>query len=84
MIDLLGGPADAHREVETREMTDADATPGRQPPDPEDLLITCHACGQLRPLMDFREEDLDGGEPWCAGCREIAEELARDEEARRR
>ncbi len=63
-------------------MTDADATPGRQPPDPEDLLITCHARGQLRPLMDFREEDLDGGEPWCAGCREIAEELARDEEAR--
>jgi thiol-disulfide isomerase/thioredoxin len=34
----------------------------------------------LRPLSDFREEDLDGAEPWCASCREIAEELARDEE----
>lgn len=56
-----------------------DATPGREPPDPDDIRVTCHACGELRPLADFRAQDLDGGEPWCASCREIAEELARDE-----
>jgi hypothetical protein len=60
-----------------------DATPGRLPPEPEDVRVTCHACGELRPLADFRAEDLDGGEPWCASCREIAEELARDEGAGR-
>ena len=64
-------------------MTDADATSGCGPPDSDDLRLTCFACGLLRPLADFEEEGLDRGEPWCAGCREIAEELARDEEARR-
>ena len=64
-------------------MTDAHATPGREPPHPDDVRITCHACGQLQPVADFREEDLEGGAPWCAGCRVIAEELARDEEAGR-
>jgi len=59
-----------------------DATPGRATPEP-DVRLTCHACGELRPVADFRAEDLDGGEPWCASCREIAEELARDEETGR-
>jgi hypothetical protein len=61
----------------------SDATPGREPPDPDDAHITCVACGELRPVADFREEDLDGGEPWCVSCREIAGELARDGEAGR-
>ena len=56
------------------------ATPGRVPPEPDDVRVTCHACGELRPGADFRAEDLDGGEPWCASCRGIADELARDEE----
>lgn len=60
-----------------------DATPGRVPPEPDDVRATCHGCGELRPLTDFRAADLDGGEPWCASCREIVEELARDEEAGR-
>jgi len=60
-----------------------DATPGRGSPEPDDVRLTCFACGELRPFADFREEDLDGGEPWCARCREIAGELARDEEAGR-
>ena len=60
----------------------SDATPGRATPDPnnrDDVRVTCHACGELRPVADVRAEDLDGGEPWCVSCREIAEELARDE-----
>lgn len=57
--------------------------PGRPSPDPDDVRVTCHACGELRPVADFRAEDLDGSEPWCASCREIAAELARDEEAGR-
>ena len=61
-------------------MTDADPSEGM--PEPDDVRVTCHACGEMRPLADFREQDLDGGEPWCASCREIAEELARDEGAR--
>lgn len=61
----------------------SEATSRREPEEPDgsdDVRVTCFACGDLRPIGEFREEDLDGGEPWCAGCREIAEELARDEE----
>ncbi len=60
-----------------------DATHGRASPEPDDVRVTCHACGELRPLADFRAEDLDSAEPWCASCREIAEDLARDEETGR-
>lgn len=63
----------------------SDTTPGRGTPEPDDVRVTCFGCGELRPVADFREADLDGdcGEPWCASCRETAEELARDEEAGR-
>ena len=60
-----------------------DATPGRASPESDDIRITCHACGELRSLADFREADIEGAEPWCASCRDIADELARDEGAGR-
>ena len=39
-----------------------DATPGREPPEPDDVRVTCHACGELRPLAGFRAEYLANGD----------------------